>query len=288
VSGSLTNWRVYRSQLVETIAALEADLVEPVEPDRLDDLTAAYTRLETAWKAHESGEANYESARANLTRAAEALDNCEVVEGPTDAELTKSQLRAQAASEAAWQALHDTRAATGTRDAAKAALERLEAEQAASEETATRREYFLTREASLTELGKYLKANRDRYTSGFWAQLLSYATTLISEATSGSVTRLTRNAAGEFLYEEGGRELSVSGYASGMQRAIFSTAIKLSLAAAVGTPFRVMLFDEITAAAGDEVSLQFTSLLSAAGKQVICVTHRAADAAAADRVIELT
>jgi DNA repair ATPase RecN len=101
------------------------------------------------------------------------------------------------------------------------------------------------------------------------------------------VTKLTRNSAGEFLYEEAGRQLTVSGYASGMQRAIFSTAIKLSLAASVGTPFRVMLFDEITAAAGDEVSLQFTSLLASAGKQVICVTHRAADAAAADHVIEL-
>jgi hypothetical protein len=118
LSGSLENWKTYRGQLADTIAALEADLVEPVEMSRLDELTEACTRLEATWKAYESGEANYESARANLTRAAEALENCEVVEGPTEDVLTRSQNMAQAASEAAWQALHDTRAATGTRDAA--------------------------------------------------------------------------------------------------------------------------------------------------------------------------
>ena len=73
-----------------------------------------------------------------------------------------------------------------------------------------------------------------------------------------------------------------------MQLAILGVAVKLALAAAIGSTFDVLLLDEVSAAASDENALRLTECLAATGQQVFLITHREADAVAAQDVIALS
>lgn len=278
-------WLSYRDSVLAELTKLQSGLVEPVDWVELENLRAELFLRDAETAKYRKAEQEAESATRWVEQAISAMVDCPVPAGPTLEEVEVAQQAAARASETSLKASHRLELAMRAEVAAKALLSPLRA--AVEAETARLEQWqqFTARAAGLQELGKFLRDNRDRFTSEFWTQLLSYASTLIQEATSGSVTRLFRSPSGDFMYEEDGREIAVEGSASGMQRAIFGTAIKLSLAAGIGNPFPVMLFDEVTAAAQDEVSLQFTSLLASAGKQVIMVTHRGADAAAADNLL---
>ena len=278
-------WISYRDTVSAGLAQLQEQLVEPVDTLELENLRAELSLRDAETAKYRKAEQEAESATRWVEQAISALAGCPGPSGPTLEEVELAQQAAARASETALEASHRLELAMRTEAGAKALLEPLRAAVEAEKVRLEQWQHFTVRAAGLQELGKFLRDNRDRFTSEFWTQLLGYASTLIQEATSGSVTRLSRSPSGDFMYEEDGREIAVEGSASGMQRAIFGTAIKLSLAAGIGNPFPVMLFDEVTAAAQDEVSLQFTSLLASAGKQVIMVTHRAADAAAADNLL---
>ena len=53
-------------------------------------------------------------------------------------------------------------------------------------------------------------------------------------------------------------------------------------------PYSVLLLDEVSAAASDENALRLTECLAATGQQVFLITHREADAVAAQDVIALS
>ena len=144
----------------------------------------------------------------------------------------------------------------------------------------------LKHDGLLAELAKYLRDNRDRFTQQAWAALLAYANQFIRDASGGDMTELRRTAEGDFTFVENGEELPLE-LASGMQLAILGVAIKLALAAAVGSRFEVLLFDEISAAASDENALRLTECLARSGQQVVLISHRSADAAVAQDVIAL-
>lgn len=144
----------------------------------------------------------------------------------------------------------------------------------------------LRHDGLLAELAKYLRDNRDRFTQQAWAALLAYANQFIQDASGGDMTELRRTAEGDFTFVENGDELPLE-LASGMQLAILGVAIKLALAAAVGSRFEVLLFDEISAAASDENALRLTECLARSGQQVVLISHRSADAAVAQDVIAL-
>ena len=116
--------------------------------------------------------------------------------------------------------------------------------------------------------------------------MLAYANQFIQDASGGDMTELRRTAEGDFTFVENGEELPLE-LASGMQLAILGVAIKLALAAAVGSRFEVLLFDEISAAASDENALRLTECLARSGQQVVLISHRSADAAVAQDVIAL-
>lgn len=144
----------------------------------------------------------------------------------------------------------------------------------------------LKHDSLLAELAKYLRDNRDRFTQQAWAALLAYANQFIQDASGGDMTELRRTAEGDFTFVENNEELPLE-LASGMQLAILGVAIKLALAAAVGSRFEVLLFDEISAAASDENALRLTECLARSGQQVVLISHRSADAAVAQDVIAL-
>ena len=284
----LRDWIVYEEGLLNEIDRLNGQLPPPVDQGMVAQAQEELRVAEEAYNRAQAAQQGLAQAEAWVAQAKQFLDAIEVPEGPTPEGLKAAEEAAKEASARAWKALQDKSAAGSHQNMVETHVSALEQDLSYARHVEEKRAGYQTRRDGFTELQKFLRANRDRFTAAFWDQLLGYASTMIQEVTSGDVTRLSRNAAGDFTYTEHGREIAVEGSASGMQRAIFSTAIKLSLAAASGCPFPVMLFDEVTAAAQDAVSLQFTSLLAYAGKQVVMVTHRPADAAAADTVIDLT
>jgi ABC-type polysaccharide/polyol phosphate transport system ATPase subunit len=72
-----------------------------------------------------------------------------------------------------------------------------------------------------------------------------------------------------------------------MQLSILGVAIKLALMAAVGSRFDVLLLDEVSAAASDDNALRLTECLAETGQQIFLVSHREADAVAAQEVLTL-
>jgi DNA repair exonuclease SbcCD ATPase subunit len=134
------------------------------------------------------------------------------------------------------------------------------------------------------ELEGYLKTNRDRYLNDVWNSVLSYASSFVRQATSGGITEIRRGVVGGFLYVEEGHQMPMH-LASGMQKAILGMGLKLALGAALGGGRRLLLLDEVTAAAKDENSLLVCGLLAQYPGQVLMVSHRTADTAVADNVI---
>ena len=136
------------------------------------------------------------------------------------------------------------------------------------------------------ELEKFLKKNREAYMAEIWTRLLSYASQFISDATQGGITEISRAESGRFAYLEKGERMPVE-LASGMQQAILGLGLKLALGAAIGAGRRLLILDEVTAAASDSNSLMLCSLLAKYPGQVLMVSHRDADAAVADAVVSL-
>ncbi|NCC40478.1 MAG: hypothetical protein EOM21_13680 [Gammaproteobacteria bacterium] len=138
-------------------------------------------------------------------------------------------------------------------------------------------------------LVKVLTENRESFMASAWQRLLSSASDFASAATDGAVTGLHREDDAFFFYEveDGEGELRPIELASGHQQAVLGVGIKLALGAAVGAAFDVVLLDEVSAGATDELSLMMTRALKEQTAQCLLITHRAADAALADHVIAL-
>ena len=138
----------------------------------------------------------------------------------------------------------------------------------------------------LADLRKYLTKNRDTFTEKVWGSLLAYSSQFVEQATGGAVTAVSRDDKGNFTYQEDGEIMPIQA-ASGLQKAIIGTSVRLALAEAVRSSSSFFLLDEVTAGAADDASMAVTNALSQTGLQIIAITHRQADAAVADRVVEL-
>lgn len=141
-------------------------------------------------------------------------------------------------------------------------------------------------EQVLRDLVSYLRKNRDRFTSAIWQALLEICSVFASNCTRGKITEVLRSNDGSFRFVEDGHEATMA-EASGVQRAIMGVGVRLALAQALRLSDSFLLLDEITAGASDENSLAVTRALAEAGGQIVMITHRHADAAAADHVISL-
>lgn len=136
------------------------------------------------------------------------------------------------------------------------------------------------------KLAKYLRTNRDRFTKEVWEALLVSASSFAQLATEGKIQSVSRTGNGTFEYVEEGHKMSVEA-ASGVQRAILGVGVRLAIAEALRSPVDFLLLDEVTAGATDEVSLSMARTLGHAQQQVLMVTHRHSDAAAASAVIQI-
>jgi DNA repair exonuclease SbcCD ATPase subunit len=256
--------------------------------DKISGLEKEVSELENRSAIRDKAQADVNAKEARVAKARATLESL----GEPLKEVPQALMRevSQAVNELAedYHRVYQAATALETSLAALAAAETKLGVDLAQAQDRNERFHSVSRRAKqLQDLGKFLRNNRSTFLASVWGSLLGYASTFIQQATKGDVTALQRGADGKFSFVEKGSVRSVAGSASGMQKAIFSIALKMSLAAALGSKFKVFLFDEVTAAAEDEVSLLITSLLANMGEQILMVTHRQADAAAADKVLQL-
>lgn len=141
----------------------------------------------------------------------------------------------------------------------------------------------------LTKLGqfqKHLKTNRSRWANDIWEGLLQYASSLISNTTSGVLSNLTRSDKGEFRVEETGQNIPVE-EASGFQKSLIGTALRVALSKVFYGDNLFLLLDEATADANDENAAAVAGMLASLNMQVVMVSHRGGDAVNAGNLVEL-
>ena len=279
-------WQTYLEEKEQDLRTCVSDLVPfpPVTQSQLDETRKTYEKT-----------ASYAATRKQTTKALEQANlDYQYAQRPVPAvtEVPADHVKEQ---EHLHNAAVETHTAALTR---KAVLEVKRDEVARQQKALAENGRKLTqrireaaqaeeRDQALTRLAKYLRTNRDRFMRAAWDGLLTYASVFVGNASDGAITELKRTSKGDFTYVEDGREMPLE-LASGMQLSILGVAIKLALMAAVGSRFDVLLLDEVSAAASDDNALRLTECLAETGQQIFLVSHREADAVAAQEVLTLS
>ncbi len=285
VRTAISQWQSYREQQQHALEQAQQILNQhpPIDAQELEQAKQHYDQLAMSQQARRSALLEQEQATLMLSKLGTVPDPVPEVPESTlrQAEQALLSLRESARTLEREEAVLKAEIGLHTKALANDQQQLQTLRQRHAETQAQ-----LKHDSLLAELAKYLRDNRDRFTQQAWAALLAYANQFIQDASGGDMTELRRTADGDFTFVENGEELPLE-LASGMQLAILGVAIKLALAAAVGSRFEVLLFDEISAAASDENALRLTECLARSGQQVVLISHRSADAAVAQDVIAL-
>lgn len=135
------------------------------------------------------------------------------------------------------------------------------------------------------ELITYLRTIRGTLMDRVWKQILSGASSFVSNCTDGDIEEVSRGTGQEgFFYKEGEDWYPVLS-ASGYQRAALGLGVRIAILNAMPESARFMLIDEPTAGAREENSLKMMQALKLTGMQNIVVSHKELDATVADKVI---
>lgn len=137
------------------------------------------------------------------------------------------------------------------------------------------------------QLAKYLKEERIKFMNGVWSMILGTATNFINKSTSGWITAVGRNEAGDFTFTENGFEAIAKESASGAQKAFIGTALKVGLAQAKMGSHSMVLLDEPTADMSNARAGQLAAGLMGLSGQKIMITHRSSERMIAQNVIQV-
>lgn len=137
------------------------------------------------------------------------------------------------------------------------------------------------------QLAKYLKEERIKFMNGVWSMILGTATNFINKSTSGWITAVGRNEAGDFTFTENGFEAIAKESASGAQKAFIGTALKVGLAQAKMGSHSMVLLDEPTADMSNARAGQLAAGLMGLSGQKIMITHRSSERMTAQNVIQV-
>jgi DNA repair exonuclease SbcCD ATPase subunit len=271
----------------ETVQGLEVD------EQQISQLNARAQEAATALNLGTIAQSRYIQAKAKKTRLTPELEQAQVAlagleagicpsrhdVGVANQELRVSQVAQQGAAVAA---------ASLSAHYASAYQEytRLDAELNAAKVDAQRREEKQAQVKNLSTLTTYLTRSHKDFIDRTWSIILEYTSDFVSRCTGGAIDQLSIQDGSKFSYTEAGEKMPLAS-ASGFQRACIGVGIRLALAEAVRAPAGVTLLDEVTAGATEENSMAMAQALSQIGQQVIMITHRQADAAVADKVIQL-
>lgn len=284
----LKQWQEYLEAKKAELKKVLEQKVRPIPAGDMSTAKAYVEKLTGQAEAYRTASGDRDRWKREVEKAEEALKAIEPVDKPvTTGDIQRLDLAMQGAHEMMTKAaMRANKAESEVLEGQSQLQHKLQMKNALLPRVEQHKK-LVKRSTQIRDLQRFLRENRDRFTQSFWQSLLDASSRFVSQATSGGISSVLIGDNG-FQYVEGGRTLPVNGNASGMQRAVIATALKLTLAAALGSRLNVMLFDEVTAAAEDANSLLITGLLAACGQQVILVTHRPTDPAAASAVTALS
>lgn len=273
-------------ELAKTANALTSELNQLVEIDAamVDAVTLRYQEATAAQAALTQARSVLEGCRRALSQVEGQLAALPNLVPVSPEQLGQAKQACSELEQALGQAKLEDAALRERYAASSDALGLLGTEIAGLQEKLAEAGKTRVRIALLDRLSKYLRANRDRFTAHAWNSVLAYASQFARAASGGDLEALVRTDDGRFAYQENGISRDIE-LASGMQTSILGVGLKLALAAAVNSPFAVLLFDEVSAAASDENALRMTQELAQAGSQILLVSHRDSDAAVAASVL---
>lgn len=156
---------------------------------------------------------------------------------------------------------------------------------------ADRRQVIESEVSTIKSLQSFLRTNRARLVKDLWEGLVQYASGLITSVTDGRLSNLRRDDDGGFFVTETVDGVTVDAVPvaelSGAQRAVVGVALRLSLSATFYGTSGVLLLDEVSADADDEMAASIAGMLMGLNQQIIYVTHRGGDQAQANQTFDL-
>lgn len=135
----------------------------------------------------------------------------------------------------------------------------------------------------------WLRKSKTEFMSNIWNGVMSSTSEFTRLSTDGKVSDVLRNGDGDFFFAESGEQepLPVGGCASGGQKAIMGTGLKIALSQYLPQGFGFMLLDEPSSELNSEHTAMLSAALKSTGQQIIMVSHREADETVCDNLIEL-
>lgn len=146
--------------------------------------------------------------------------------------------------------------------------------------------------AAEVELGKrherlvrFLRDRRQTYLKEVWDTVMGVSSRLVRQSSSDLITRVD-NRDGNFYYEEGGN-IAPTTSASGAQKALIGTSLRMGLSRALYGGDSLMIFDEPTEGCTEFNASNMVATLATSARQVLLITHRENDQALANHIINV-
>lgn len=134
-------------------------------------------------------------------------------------------------------------------------------------------------------LVRFLRERRQTYLKEVWDTVMGLSSALVRKSSSGTISKV-ENRDGAFLYEEEGNTIATIS-ASGAQKALIGTSLRMGLSRALYGGDALMIFDEPTEGCTEFNASNMVATLATSARQVLLITHRENDQALAKHVINV-
>lgn len=134
-------------------------------------------------------------------------------------------------------------------------------------------------------LVRFLRERRQTYLKEVWDAVMSSSSRMVRRSSSDVITRVD-NREGSFYFEEAGN-IAPTTSASGAQKALIGTSIRVGLSRALYGSDSLMIFDEPTEGCTEFNASNMVAQLATCARQVLLITHREGDQALANHIINV-
>lgn len=281
---------------------LRADLDKVME--QLEELRTAFAEKRTAIRTCETHNTQLDDDIKQVTRMECELELCEdhladankVLEDLPDAAEDAEILAAEQREAKYQQDKHDQQmtantlnhavsAAVSAHSQAVAGVKRTGEALDAARATNKAAEDDVAMAKRCERLVRFLRERRQTYLKEVWDTVMGLSSALVRKSSSGTISKV-ENRDGAFLYEEEGNTIATIS-ASGAQKALIGTSLRMGLSRALYGGDALMIFDEPTEGCTEFNASNMVATLATSARQVLLITHRENDQALAKHVINV-
>ena len=282
------NLRADLDKVMEQLEALRNDFAE--KRSAIRTCQANNTQLDDDIKQVSRMEAELELCEDHLADANKALED--LPDAAEDAEILAAEQREAKYQQdkhdqqmAANTLNHAVSAAVSAHSQAVAVVKRTGEALDAAHATNKAAEDDVAEAKRCDRLVRFLRERRQSYLKEVWDTIGALSSNLVRKSSSNSISRID-NREGEFFYEEEGN-LAPTISASGAQKALIGTSLRMGLSRALYGGDALMIFDEPTEGCTEFNASNMVATLATSARQVLLITHRENDQALAQHIINV-